>query len=253
MMIKWKPAVTAFGIALTSLSAQAATVTLTNILGTWFDANPAANITSNVGAGTDSTQVRWGGASGYDFDAVASGIAVVPPSPSASFVIGSFAHVNFPISAGTSITEIKLRVTADIDVDGASVGNRSFVFRFLHDETPNGADPCAYGGANGTGVNTNGCADRVQVQFADASESFLIGSDLYTVNIFGFNAGGGVVTDFLTAESARNTAQLLANVTLRRDLTVPLPGTLALAGLALAGMVVQRRRSARQTGLRLAH
>jgi hypothetical protein len=244
-MTRWRPVAATAALLLASVGAQAATVTLSNIFGTWFDADPAANITSNTGGGTASTEVRWGGASGYDFDAAASGMAIVPPSPSASFVIGDFSHVNFPISAGTSITEIKLRVTADIDVDGTSVGNRAFVFRFLHDETPNGDDPCAFGGANGVGVNANGCADRVRVQFTDASDSFLIGSDVYTVNIFGFNAGGSVVSEFLTAEMATNTAQLLANVTLRRDVTgVPVPGTWALAGLALAVVAVQRRRSA---------
>ena len=241
-MNRWRSAAAAAGFLFASVGAQAATVTLSNIFGTWFDADPAAAITSNTGAGTASTQVRWA-ASGYDFVAAASAAAVVPPSPSASVVIGAFSHVNFPVSS--AISEIKLRITADIDVDGTNVGNRSFVFRFLHDETPNDDDPCAYGGANGVGVNVNGCADRVQVEFTDASDSFLIGSDVYTVNIFGFNAGGSVVSDFLTAERATNTAQLLANVTLRRDVTgVPVPGTWALAGLALAVVAVQRRRSA---------
>ena len=241
-MKRWRSVAAAASFLFASVGAQAATVTLTNIFGTWFDPNPAAVITSNTGAGTASTQVRWD-ASGYDFVAAASASAVVPPSPSASFVIGDFSHVNFPVFS--AISEIKLKITADIDVDGSNVGNRSFVFRFLHDETPNGDDPCAYGGANGVGVNVNGCADRVQVEFTDASDSFLIGSDLYTVNIFGFNAGGSVVSDFLTAERATNTAQLLANVTLRRDVTgVPVPGTWALAGLALAVVAVQRRRAA---------
>jgi hypothetical protein len=235
-------------LALIGASASAATVSFSNILGTWFDAAPPGNISSNTGAGTGNTQVRWGGASeasGYNFTAVGSPSAVVPPSPSATFALGTFSHVNFGIPAGTSITGIKLRVTADISVDGTPVsgGSRSFVFQFLHDETPNGADPCAFGGAFGVGVNAAGCADRVRVQFTDASESFDIGGLVYTVNVFGFESGGSTVTDFLTAENATNTARLIANVTLRDSLTVSAPGTASLAVLSLLGMAALRRRA----------
>jgi hypothetical protein len=228
-------------LALIGASASAATVSFSNILGTWFDASPAAAITSNTGAGTGNTQVRWDFDSGYNFTSVASASVAVPPSPSATFALGTFSHVNFPVFS--SISAIKLGVKADIEVDGVSVGTRNFVFQFLHDETPNGSDPCAYGGANGVGVNINGCADRVRVQFTDASESFEIGGLVYTVNVFGFESGGSTVTDFLTAERATNTARLIANVTLRDSLTVSAPGTASLAVLSLLGMAALRRRA----------
>jgi hypothetical protein len=235
-----KTALCVASLGLMGATASAATVSFSNILGTWFDADPAANITSNTGAGTANTSIRWGGASGYDFGAVASASVTVPPSPSATFALGSFSHVNFPILS--SITGVKLRVTADIAVDGTDVGNRAFVFQFLHDETPNDSDPCDYGGANGVGVNVNGCADRVRVQFTDASESFQIGGVFYTVNVFGFESGGTTVTDFLTAERATNTARLIANVTTRDSLTVSAPGTASLAVLSLLGLAALRRR-----------
>lgn len=220
-------------------SANAATVTLSNIFGEWFDAIPAGNVTSNTGGGTANPKIRWN-ASGYDFDAAASAVGIVPPSPSANFTLGDFTHINQPVAS--SITSVRLRITADIDVDGTGLGNRAFLFDFMHDETPNGDDPCAYGGANGAGVNVNGCADRVTVLFSDASESFAIGGDLYTINIIGFDSGGGLTSDFLTAELMSNTAALIGNVTLRRDLTVPEPMTSAMVGLGLLGLAASRRR-----------
>ena len=232
---------TAALLVLAASAAQAATVSLTNITGTWFDANPSGNITSNTGGGTANTSIRWD-ASGYDFNTVASAAVLVPPSPSANFALGSFSHINEPIF--TSITGVKLKVTANINVDATVVGPRDFFFQFIHEETPNGGQSCPYGGANNQGVNINGCADRVLVQFIDSSESFTIGADTYTLNVFGFQSGNSAITsDFLTAERLTNTANLIANVTLRSSLTVPEPGTLALAGLSLVGLAAMRRRA----------
>lgn len=228
-------------------TAQAATVTFSNIKGTWFDAIPGATITGDA---TANPVARWGvdtgsGRSGYDFVAAGGSPFVnVPPSPSGQFKLGDFTHVNQPILA-PSITGIKLQVTADVDVDGTGVGNKQFVFQFLHDETPNGATPCAYGGANNQGVNINGCADRVTTNFLDASDSFMIGSDQYTINIVGFQlaAGGTPVTEFLTIESLNNTAGLFAEV-LVDTRSIPEPGMLALVGVGLLGAAAARRRKA---------
>ncbi len=227
-----------------ALSAQAATVSIFNIVGTWSDAVPGAIITDS---GTASPRARWGGdtgfgLSGYDFDAVSGIMVDVPPSPSATFSLGTFRHVNQPVQP-PSITGIRLTLTADIEIDGALFGSRNFVFNFLHDETTNASDPCDFGGPNGQGVNINGCADRVRVASSFLTEDFLIGSEIYTLRIRGFEVGGVEVSEFLTAEQLINEAFIIGDVALRSQV-IPEPSTFALALSALAGIVIIRRRKA---------
>jgi len=223
------------------IGAHASTVTLGNITGLWYDATPGSSITSNTGE-SSFAQIAWDG-SGYDF-AASSGVDIdVPPSPSSSFSLGSFSHVNEPTSF--SINATKLQVSADVFVDGVSAGRKSFDFQFTHDETNNGGSTCPYGGANGQGVNINGCADRVGVSFIDSSDSFLIGTELYTLDILGFQTASGFVDSFLTAERMTNTADLVANVSLRSQVSpVPEPAPLALmaGGLMVVGWRARRRQ-----------
>jgi len=100
--------------------ANAGVVTFSNILGTWFNANPLANIDSNTGTSANA-QVRWGGAaniandSGYNF--LASGTTSVTVPPPQGFTLGQFSHVNFPV--GSSITGIDLEIDAHVAVADA--------------------------------------------------------------------------------------------------------------------------------------
>lgn len=237
---------TALALALgaaAAMPASASTVAFSNILGTWqnvLTADPGdVNITDN---GTANPVIRWGvpsggSQSGYNFDAVGSASVVVPPSPSPKFVLGSFTHVNQPIQSGTSITGVDLALTADVTIDAILQGNLTFLFHFDHDETPNGDDPCKYGGANNQGVNINGCADRVKVNVLSGTDSFLVGGDLYTINVIGFELPmtGIPVSQFLTKEQADNTADLIAQVQLTSSI-VPEPSTWAMLGIGFLGL-----------------
>lgn len=237
-------------LAISAVPANAATVEFNNVTGTWFNPVGGANLNFS-GNGSSNAQVRWGqdlgqGQSGYNFLGTSFGPAVVnPPGSSGVFTIGTFQHVNFPIGSGTAITGISLAFSADVIVNGTNLGQRTFNYNFTHWETPNGANPCADGGAQGVGINVNGCADRVTMNFNSSSETFMIGSDVYTLNLAGFLVGGNPATQFWTKEDGVNTAYIQGKVDLYSRATgVPEPETwsLMILGFATAGIAVRRAR-----------
>ncbi|RIZ66974.1 MAG: PEP-CTERM sorting domain-containing protein [Methylococcales bacterium] len=252
---------------LLSTTAMATAVDITNVSASWSNAIASA---SGAGApltfagGTLNPYARWGvaaggsGQSGYNFGAVANpfNASVTPGDSSALFALGTFAHVNQPVT-GSSITSIDLLYQADIIVNGTPVATNplNFDFVFNHNETPNGDNPCANGAPNNVplSVNASGCADHVQTAFSGVSDTFFINGANYTLNILGFgylDASNNLVKtqDFWTAEGAVNTATLYAEIVTTTNpggtglTSVPEPSGLMLMGLGLAAFLGKRRK-----------
>jgi len=256
----------ALAAAALAAPASAATVVFKNVTGEWMNAEPYRvtdlDYDHNPGAHAavywgDPAQ-RHGDQSGYEFDAVSPGKIYLGGArdEAGPFKLGQFTHVNEPIT-GTSLTSIDFRFTTDIWVDDVNQGTYSFDWTFFHDETPNDARRCAYNPSYLSNVNSNGCADRVSVDFKSDNNSFQVGDQIYTFDLAGFlvkdKHNDWVQKDvFYTKEEKENTAYILGSLSVRDapivsipDVPgVPEPATWAMLimGFGGIGSVMRRQR-----------
>lgn len=253
-------AATALAVAVAApASAEVVEVKFTNIVGSWFaptfsNASTPNTINNANPLGPGSATARWGvpsgqpSQSGYDFLSLGDLVFNLDTASNQSGVgnIATFRHLNFPItSAGGSLTGIKLNFNTDVLINGSFVTNTNFVYAFDHFETSNAANPCADGGAQGVGVNANGCADRVLVNFAASSGSFAVGDTLYALAVRGFLINDNPATQFWTAERLSNEAFIRGQVVTRSLAgAIPEPATWAMliAGFGMVGAVARRRQ-----------
>lgn len=209
-----------------------------------------------------ATTMNWGsgGVSGLDITNPVGTTVVNTNGPAVPNV--SITHRNQPIS-GSTLDEVTLRSTLTLTPfsppdTGLPAASLDFLIDFQ--ETPNGADPCANGGANGVGVNVNGCGDIFVIDQGALNFAFQYdlgtGAGLITYFISFFEQTGGLnplpvaacnavgvsapCLGFVTPESQNTTFNFAAVIT-TKPVEIPIPGTPVLVGLGLLLLGLRRR------------
>lgn len=247
----------ALSLVLAGTASHAASVQLLSVEGA-FTVETKVGDPWITGDGTD--EIRWGksfpgyeGRSGFAFDAVNINNSF---DVNKTFDVGIFTHMNRVIymNEHVDVARLDMKVTASFD-GMVRTFNTSYDFSLW--ETPNLADPCGNGAANGIkpdysakpgypsgALNVNGCADRVQLLKNDAlSDTFTHDGKVYSFSLFGFDSG----SEFWTVEDRDNSTYLKAvfNVSDTREPppppVIPLPAGVWLMLGALGGLGAVRR------------
>lgn len=197
-------------------------------------------------AGKGSDKLSWGGLSknrrsAYVFAGLNPTLEVGIPSVT-PVVLGRFTHKNFRIPDGSGIKGATLDVDIDVSVDGTTRSLAPLSFALKHWETDNRASPCANGEPNRQGVNSRGCADRIQfTSSAFDATTFMVDGKTYRVRVAGFFEPGSTTPlgTLWTKEENDNVAELRGEIT-----AVPLPaaGLFLIGGMGGLGFLAARRR-----------
>lgn len=220
-------------IMFSSNTVKATSFSIENVDGDWVNAAPSSVTINNSGTSGGLSSARWGtpvpgsGQSGYDFLSVTTPFSAL--SDGTAFSLGTFTHLNFPIT-GTALESIDL----ELSIADLGIFNISTTFNFIHDETPN---------------TTGGITDNDLVTLSNpiVNQQFSYGGQDYFFNLFGFSQDGGttLTTTFSTIEGQTNRASLYARITESAVNPTPEPVSMLLFGTglaSLAGFNIRRKK-----------
>ena len=225
-----------------------------------------SSVFPSTGITSSSTSLSWGSSNQSGIDISDSPSSTLVNTNGAAVGNVKITHRNQAIS-GTSLDSVNilstLTLTPHTPSGGPSVGPNTIPFGVNFKETPNNADPCADGGANGSDVNAAGCADIFVIDknslnfefFYDDIDGSGITGRSYFISFFELTNGLNPLSNaacsaagaangcfgFETPEGANTTFQFASLITTER-VGIPEPGILALFGAALSALFFTRRR-----------